>query len=167
MRMGLGRTLYLGSTLLLACSALPGSPANAQNEPPPPGPVVLNLDGTPIPHTYTQYFTSFNATTGASYVTFAFRDDQSFLVIDDISVTFAGGPNLLVNGDFELGPLGASAPAGWTYLNPFGVVLGGSVDNSDPHTGSFDYLDGALQAYDSIGQGFTTIPGGTTTSVSG
>jgi hypothetical protein len=80
-----------------------GRTTGADNEAPPTGPIVLDLHGTPIPHAYQQYTVSFVATSPASFISFAFRNDPAFLGLDDVSVTTGAGPNLIVNGDFELG----------------------------------------------------------------
>jgi hypothetical protein len=154
--------------VLLAALALPlANQANAQNnEPPPAGPVVLDLNGTPVPHVYQQYTTTFVATTANSFISFALREDPAFLGLDDVSVTTGMGPNLIVNGGFESGPLGAQAPTGWTYLNQFGATFGGEVSNDSspgPHSGSFYYRDGAVQAYDAITQLIPTTIGDTYT----
>lgn len=82
----------------------------------------------------------------------------AFLFLDDVTVTTGGGPNLLLNGDFELGPPNASAPTGWTYLNSFGAIAGGRVGGG-ARTGTFAYVDGAVQAYDGITQAIATTPG--------
>jgi hypothetical protein len=153
-------------SLLLAALAIPfANQANAQNnEPPPAGPVILDLNGTPVPHTYQQYTTSFVASTATSFISFAFREDPAFLGLDNVSVTTGGGPNLLVNGGFELGLVGQNAPVGWTYLNVFGAGAAGVVANDSspgPQSGSNYYRDGAIQAYDAITQQIPTTIGGT------
>ena len=136
------------------------APATANNCAPPTG-ALLDLAGTPVPHTYRQYTTSFVATMTTTNLSFAFREDPAFLFLDDIVLTTGGGPNLMVNGGFELGPNGASAPTGWTYLNQFGAAAGGVASTSGPRTGSFAYVDGAVQAYDGITQAVATIIGQT------
>jgi hypothetical protein len=159
------KTTSIGFVLLLAALVPLANPANAQNnEPPPAGPVVLDLNGTLVPHTYQQYTTSFTASTTGSFISFAFREDPAFLGLDDVSVTTGMGPNLIVNGGFESGPLGAQAPTGWTYLNVFGATFGGEVSNDlspGPHSGSLYYRDGAVQAYDAITQQIPTTIGST------
>jgi hypothetical protein len=158
------KTTSVGIVLLAALVPL-ANPANAQNnEPPPAGPVVLDLNGTPVPHTYQQYTTSFTATSLNSFISFAFREDPAFLGLDDVSVTTGGGLNLLVNGGFEAGPVGQNAPTGWTYLNVFGAGAAGVVSNINspgPHSGSLYYRDGAIQAYDAITQQIPTNIGET------
>jgi len=140
-----------------------GRTTGADNEAPPTGPIVLDLDGTPIPHEYQQYTASFVATSANSFISFAFREDPSFVGLDDVSVTTGGGPNLIVNGDFESGVLGESAPVGWIYLNEFEATFFGVVQNDlvEPgtHSGSYYYYDGAVQAYDVITQQIPTIIG--------
>jgi hypothetical protein len=155
------------TTLLVLSAALAifANQANAQNnEPPPAGPVVLDLNGTPVPHTYQQYTTSFVATSTQSFISFAFREDPAFLGLDDVSVTAPNGIELIVNGGFESGPIGQNAPTGWTYLNEFGAFAAGVVSNDPspgPHSGTNYYRDGAVQAYDAITQQISTVVGDT------
>src|SRR5215831_15556082 len=118
-------------TLALASQAFanpcpPGNPPT--NCAPPPG-AILDLAGTPIPHAYQQYSVPFVASSTSTNISFAFREDPAFLFLDDVSVAAGAGPNLLVNGGFELGIVGDNAPLGWTYLNTFGVDFSGVVDN--------------------------------------
>jgi hypothetical protein len=122
------------------------------NQPPPAGPVILDLAGTPVPHSYQSYTTTFTAASSSEFLSFSFREDPAFLLLANVSVTTGGGPNLLTNGDFSLGPVGASAPTGWTYLNTFGATFGGVVDAGCGPTGGNCYFDGAVQAYDAITQ---------------
>jgi hypothetical protein len=141
----------------------PGNPPT--NCAPPPG-AILNLDGTPIPHTYTQYSVNFTAANTTTNISFSFREDPAFLGLDDVSVSTGGGPNLLVNGGFEAGVVGDNAPQGWTYLNAFGAGAAGIVNNDTspgPHTGNNYYEDGAVQAYDGITQAVSTTVGDTYT----
>jgi len=93
-------------------------------------------------------------------ICFAFREDPAFIQLDNVMVTTGGGSNLLVNGNFESGPVGAQAPAGWTYLNTFGATFGGVVTAGGVcGAGNTCYSDGAVQAYDSITQAITTSIG--------
>ncbi len=101
----------------------------ASNDPAPAGPVILNLDGTAVPHSYTQYTANFVATNATTNLSFAFREDPAFLMLDNVSMTTGGGANLVTNGGFESGPVGSSAPTGWTYLNTFGATAGGQVNS--------------------------------------
>lgn len=148
--------------LAILMAGLIGNQAFAQtNEPPPAGPVILDLHGTPVPHTYTSYSTSFVASSALTNLSFAFREDPAFLLLDNVVLTTGGGPNLVVNGDFETGPSGVSAPTGWTYLNIFGAFAGGQVNTGCGTGGSRCYFDGAVQAYDSITQAIATVIGQT------
>lgn len=136
--------------------------AAGNNNGPPSGPVILNLDGTPVPHGFQQYSVNFNATSALTDLSFAFREDPAFLSLDDVVLTHGGvGPNLLTNGDFELGPNGANAPSGWSYLNTFGAAAAGVVSASGARSGNFGYFDGAVQAYDAITQQIGTVSGDT------
>jgi hypothetical protein len=76
---------------------------------------------------YQQYSINFTATAASTNISFAMREDPGFLGLDDVSVATGGGPNLIVNGNFEAGPLGAQAPTGWTFLNQFGATFAGEV----------------------------------------
>src|SRR5215475_2075105 len=107
MRKVLQFALLATVTLALASQAFanpcpPGNPPT--NCAPPPG-AILDLDGTAIPHNYQQYSINFMATATTTNISFAFREDPAFLFLDDVSVTTGGGPNLLLNPGFELGPL--------------------------------------------------------------
>jgi hypothetical protein len=134
--------------------------ADPMNQPPPAGPIVLNLDGQSIPHSYQTYNTSFIATSTSSNISFAFREDPAFLLLDNVRVTAQGSStNLIVNGDFEAGIIGNPAPVGWTYLNNFGATFGGIVQSSNVCGTSNCYYDGAVQAYDSITQAIPTTIG--------
>jgi hypothetical protein len=155
--------LYLAGAFLFASQAFanpcpPGNPPT--NCAPPPG-AILDLSGSPIPHSYQQYTVNFEATGASTNLSFAFRDDPAFLNLDDVAVTnlttSTGVP--LVNPGFEDGPLYANAPNGWSYLNAFGAEAAGEVDGGNPHSGSNDYDDGAVQAYDGITQAIGTTVG--------
>ncbi len=159
MKISVKATLAAASFLIAgqAFATICVPPATANNCAPPTG-AIFDLAGSPVPHTYMQYTTTFMATLSNTNLSFAFREDPAFLFLDDVILTTGGGPNLLVNGGFELGPNGASAPTGWTYLNLFGASAGGVVGGS-PHTGTFSYTDGAVQAYDGITQAVATTIG--------
>src|SRR6267143_5528651 len=110
--------------------ALPCPPGNPPtNCAPPPG-AILDLNGQPVPHVYTQFSVMFTATQASTNISFSFREDPAFLGLDDVSVTTGGGPNLLVNGGFESGIVGNNAPVGWTYLNSFGAGAAGVVSTN-------------------------------------
>lgn len=153
------RTLLGGAALAAAVLLAGQALAAPSNEAPPAGPVLLDLNGTAIPHVYTLYTASFIASGATTDLSFAFREDPAFLFLDDISLTTGGGPNLVVNGGFESGPVGSNTPTGWTYLNIFGAAAAGVVDNNGPHSGSNNYFDGAVQAYDAITQSISTVAG--------
>jgi hypothetical protein len=140
----------------------------AQNLPPPLNP-LLDLAGTPLPSTYTNFTANFTATNAMTDLTFAFRNDPGFTVMDDVSLMDTTSPsgNLVADGSFESAGLGA-----WTYDNVFGAAFGGFVDTSGncastagvplglaPRTGIGDWCDGATQAYDAIDQIIPTTIG--------
>jgi len=136
----------------------PGNPPT--NCAPPPG-AILDLNGTAIPHSYQQYSITFTASAALTNISFAFREDPAFLFLDDVDVHDISNPgsNLIQNPGFEAGPLNSNTPASWTYLNSFGATFAGFVSNNGPHSGSNNYYDGAVQAYDGITQGIATAIG--------
>jgi hypothetical protein len=174
--------LYVSIALswMLALAAASPAQINPKTAPdpnnnPPPANAIFDPSGTPVPgggnRTYKQYTVAFQATQTSTAISFAFREDPSFISFSNVSVTdqTTPGGNLLVNGDFSQGPLGSSTPAGWTYSNQYGASSGGVVDAScgvGPAP-SFTYgigncyFDGAVQAYDLISQTITTIVGHT------
>ena len=153
-----GAAAMLLATQAMANPCPPGNPPT--NCAPAPG-ALLDLAGTPVPHQYTLYTTSFVAAASSTNLSFAFREDPAFLFLDDVSLTTGGGANLLVNGGFELGTVGANAPVGWTYLNSFGAAAAGVVGSTGARTGTNAYVDGAVQAYDGITQAVSTVIGAT------
>lgn len=152
----------LASAALLAASPSMASPVN---QPPPTGNVILDLAGTPVTGSWTQYTASFVATQGMTNLSFAMREDPAFILLDDISLvdsTTSSG-NLVTNGGFEGGVNGSNEPNNWSYLNSFGASFGGVVTcGGGGHGGSSCfYDDGAVQAYDGITQGISTNIGDT------
>jgi hypothetical protein len=139
--------------------ANPCPPGNPPTNCAPPTGAIDDLSGTTIPHSYTQFTTSFVAINTTTNLSFAFRDDPEFLFLDDVSVTTGGGSNLVLNPGFELGPVGSSAPTDWTYLNSFGATFGGQVESGNGNGGGNGYVDGAVQAYDGITQSIATAVG--------
>ena len=156
-------TLAAAFAMLFATQAFanPCPPGNPPTNCGPPSGAILDLNGTPIPHSYQQYTADFMATSTTTNLSFAFRDDPAFLSLDDVGLmnVTTSSPVTLTNPGFEDGPLDANAPAGWTYLNSFGASFAGVVDNNNPHSGANNYYDGAVQAYDGITQAVTTITG--------
>ena len=157
--------LMAAFSLLLVDQALanpcpPGNPPT--NCGPPAGNVVLDFNGTPMPRSYTEFSANFTATDTSTNISFAFRNDPDFTQLDNVSVTTGGGPNLLVNGNFDGSTITSGGhsnePFGWTFLNNFGASAAGEV-GSDCGIGSTAcFTDGAVQAYDGITQGITTTP---------
>jgi len=156
--------LLATTALLLADQAqaglLPGQPAvDPNNLPPPVGNVIDQLTGQSIVDTFQTRTATFVATSTSTNLSFAFREDPAFLQLDNVIMTTGGGPNLVVNGDFEAGPVGNPMPTGWVYLNMFGAIDGGVVAAGCGVGGSNCYFDGAVQAYDSITQAIATTIG--------
>lgn len=133
----------------------------------PPTGAILDLSGTPIPgggdDTYQPYSVDFVADNPTTAITFAFREDPSFLSFADVSVTDLTHPsgNLLLNGDFSGGTYtsngNGNTPVDWVYANVYGASFGGTVESNsvDCYAMSNCWYDGAVQAYDAISQ---TVP---------
>jgi hypothetical protein len=150
--------------------------ASAQNlAPSGSGLLVLDLAGTPMISSYTQYNASFVATNSLSTVTFEFRNDPGFFGFDAASVvdaTTAGG-NLLLNPGFENGAptvSGGTVP-NWTAFEQAGLISLGfpalgieaasGTDGLSAFSGGFYWNDGATGGYDGISQTITTTVGDT------
>jgi hypothetical protein len=135
--------------------------AGPSNLPPPSG-AILDLAGQPIPSSYTQYTVTFTASNASTVLTFALRNDPGFFGLDDISMvdnTTSSG-NLVVNGGFE------SGLTGWGNTNMYGAAYAGLVAGADcggvgvnPNSGSAEWCDGSVQAYDAIFQTIATNVG--------
>jgi hypothetical protein len=157
------------AALGLAIAVSLAGQASAQNlTPPVSGLLVLDLAGTPITPAYTQYTTSFTATSNLSTATFVFRHDPGFFGFDDASVTdaTAASGNLLVNPGFEIGaPTDSGGGAtGWTYFSQVGIGYLGfeaasGTDGLSAHGGGYFWEDGATGGYDGIDQTFATVIG--------
>lgn len=158
------KTLFVGAALALAAAISAGA-AQAQpfNQPPPAG-AILDLNGDPITNVQQSYSVNFSAAVADTAITFAFRQDPSFLSFSNASLvdlTTASG-NLLVNGDFSaVGSVGTNSPPGWTYANIYGAYAAGVVDSGCGVGGSNCWYDGAVQAYDAISQTVSTNIGDT------
>ncbi len=154
-----------GFASVLGVAAALGTAGVAQagpfNQGPPSGAIydlagqTIHPGGPPI-----EYSTTFTATGTRTDVAFAFRDDPAFLFFSNVSVTTGGGPNLLTNGNFAGGVYSAgpnsAIPDGWTFQNQYNASYFGMVENGV-------WVDGAVQAYDSLDQDIATIAGDTYT----
>lgn len=137
--------------------------AEAANNNPPPAGAILDLAGQAIPHgAPVQYSVDFTATLTDTSISLAFREDPAFFSVSDIvvtNVTTGDTTNLLVNGDFSLGPIGSENPTGWTFANTFGATFSGVVDAGCGVGGSNCWFDGSVQAYDTLSQTIGTTIG--------
>lgn len=154
--------VILGMSLVVLSLAIP-QPVSATpvNQPPPAG-AILDLNGQPLPTTYTEYTVNFVAGVANTAITFAFRHDPGFIFFADPSIVdlTTGSSNLFTNPGF-IGGSGSTVP-GWLYANIYGATFGGVVDCANPHTpGNCDWYDGAVQAYDAISQTILTNVGDT------
>jgi hypothetical protein len=165
------KSLVLAGALALAI-ATPAqyNKIDPGNNNPPPAGAILDLSGTPIPgrgnNTYQMYSVDFTATMPTTAITFAFREDPSFIRLSNVSVTdvsLDNSVNLLVNGNFSQGVYSFNGnsftPIGWTYANQYGATFGGEVVGGCGVGGGFCWDDGAVQAYDAISQTIPTIVG--------
>ena len=155
------RLSYLvAAVLVVAGSAAQADPSNL----PPPGGAILDLNGQPITNIQQSYSVSFVAAVASTAITFAFRQDPSFLNFSNASVvdsTTASG-NLLVNGDFSApGSVGTQSPPGWTYANIYGATFPGVVVAGGGVGGLNSWRDGSVQAYDALSQSIATTVGDT------
>jgi hypothetical protein len=140
-------------------------PQNATAGPinlPPPSGAILDLAGMPIPSTYTLYSVTFTAADPNTDLTFAFRNDPGYFGLDDISMVDNTHPsgNLAVDGGFEDGF------TGWTYDDIYGAAFHGTIAGANcggvgigPQSGSYEWCDGSVQAYDAINQNISTNVG--------
>lgn len=152
----------LASQAMASVTCLPG---DTPHDCSPPVGGILDLRGQVNPGVYTQYFVSFVATQSSTNLSFAMREDPSYMRLDDVVVTAAGSAiNLVTNGGFEGGTYSAGGqlqPLGWLYLNEFNAGANGRVNSAQPHSGSFNYYDGSVLAYDTITQALATNIGTT------
>jgi hypothetical protein len=153
------RTL-LGSVAVISLGTTGAALAQPFNEGPPSG-ALYDLAGQTIDHgAAVEYSTSFVASSTSTEITFAFRDDPAFLFFSNSSVSTGGGPNLLLNGNFMGGTysMGANGaiPDDWTFQNQYNATFFGMVESGE-------WVDGSVQAYDSLSQYITTVIGQTYT----
>ncbi len=127
----------------------------------PPLGAILDLNGMPITSSETPYTVDFTAGLSDTAITFAFRNDPSFVYFSDASVvdlTTSSG-NLLLNGDLASGTYGTSSVTDWTYANIYGATYGGELLSGCGEGGTNCWYDGAVQAYDAISQTIATTIG--------
>jgi hypothetical protein len=149
------RTL-LASAALMSLGTTGAAFAQPFNQGPPSG-ALYDLAGQTINQgSPIEYSTTFTASSTSTEITFAFRDDPAFLLFSNTSVSTGGGPNLLLNGDFSGGTysMGSNGaiPVGWTFQNQYNASFFGMVSNGV-------WVDGSVQAYDSLSQYITTTVG--------
>jgi hypothetical protein len=155
---------FIGVLLLVLIAARPTTLlADPSNLGPPAGPAIFDLAGQPIPFTYNHYSATFTAASSDTDLIFALRNDPAFWGLDDISIvdTNPGSVNLVANGGFETGD-----SSGWQVVSVPGQSSPGFVGNTGtcsdtaaPHSGTWDWCDGAGQAYDTIDQHIATTVG--------
>lgn len=146
--------------VLASIVLLTGSVAAFADYPPPSG-AILDLNGLPIPSSPQLYTVDFTAALSNTDITFAFRDDPSYISFSDASLvdlTTSSG-NLLLNGDFASGTAGSSNVTDWTYANVYGAPAGGTLSTGCGYNSSNCWHDGAVGAYDAISQTVATNVG--------
>jgi hypothetical protein len=136
--------------------------ASPSNLPPPAG-AILDLAGQPITNIQQSYSVSFVAALANTDITFAFRQDPSFLSFSNVQLVDLTHPagNIILNGDFALGTLGTNVVTDWTYANVYGAEAAGVLQAGCGVGGSNCWFDGAVQAYDAIDQLVSTTIGDT------
>src|SRR5579871_2327513 len=119
---------WLGAALTgaLVAGASFQAHADPSNVAPPPG-WILSLDGQPITNEQQSYSVTFTAAVAETAITFAFRQDPSFLSFSNVSVVDNADPgvNLILNGDFSQGVVGTNTVDNWTYANIYGAWASG------------------------------------------
>ncbi len=137
--------------------------AAAGNNNAPPAGAILDLAGQAIPHASpVTYAVDFTATLADTSISLAFREDPAFFAVTDVTLTDLTHPsgNLLLNGDFSLGPDGSDSPVNWTFQNTFGATFAGEVEIPCSFGGSGScWFDGSVQAYDELSQTVGTTVG--------
>jgi hypothetical protein len=159
----LNKLLYLGVVSALGTFMVAGGALAAPSNLGPPAGAILDLNGQPITNTQQSYSVDFTAAVASTAITFAFRQDPSFVSFSNVSVvdlTTSSG-NLLTDGDFSGGTPGSNVVPGWTYANIYGAAAAGVVESGCGFGGSNCWYDGAVQAYDAISQTIGTNIGDT------
>lgn len=107
---------------------------------------------------WTQVETSFIANSTAVIFSILVRNDPSFFSFDDLSCTAPGNDtNLIANAGFEAG---VTDP--WFLVGVTGLPYAGYLathNASVPHSGNWDFYDGAVGGIDGISQVVDTVPG--------
>jgi hypothetical protein len=157
-----GCGLVLASHAMASVTCLPG---DLPHDCSPPTGGILDLRGQANPGVFVQYFVTFVATQSTTNLSFALREDPSYMQLDDIVLTEAGSStNLVVNPGFEGGTYiagGNAQPDGWSYINEFNAGANGRVAAGTGRGGSASYYDGSVLAYDEISQAISTTVGAT------
>ena len=127
--------------------------------------------------TYTQFSTSFVASSTSEFVSFAFREAPAFFSLDDVSVTQQGsGTNLLADPGFESDTpsnVGTNFPVGWNrWIQAVDTSAIGEVTSttssggcSAPHSGTYFWCDGSVQGYDALYQQLNGLTVGATYNI--
>ncbi len=105
---------------------------------------------------YTFYQRSFIAASSDTNLLFVLRQDPSYWCLDDISVESPDGQECIQDGSFESGSLSY-----YKFRNPSDSPDSGTISTYCPHTGHYNYYDGAVGNPDCLSQSFATIVGTT------
>lgn len=94
-------------------------------------------------------------TTGSVNLTFEFRHDPDYWILDDVLV-YSGGTQILGNTGFETGFLSP-----WVHSAPFGNcgIYPGQVATTNCHSGTYCFNDGSNGCSDRISQQFSVVAG--------
>jgi len=108
---------------------------------------LLSLNNTAA-FFYTFYSVLYRAVANETMITFAFRQDPAYWVIDDISVQDEiSGVEVLQNGDFE-----DETFAPFSYCNQQGVNVAIPSPGNQSHSGSYAFVDFTPYTPDYISQ---------------
>jgi hypothetical protein len=152
------KNLKLAAAVTAAMLICRNDTASAENIGPPPG-AILDLAGIAVTtNTWEEYSLDFTATLSSTNISFAFRNDPTFFLLDDVSVTSSLNPtvNLIQDGGFEQGARFENAPPGWTFVSFGGASDGSEACECAARTGSFGYTMSNRYAYNAITQAIDT-----------
>jgi hypothetical protein len=117
--------------------------------------VTLMYLSNASPFSYQQYVYSYTATSTTTILSFAFRQDPSWWAMDDVYVIdTVTGQTINSDPSFESGTLNCCS-----VCNPSGSSSGGQISSLYPHTGTYNYYDGAVTNPDYLILTLTTVSG--------
>ncbi|CAF1528075.1 unnamed protein product, partial [Didymodactylos carnosus] len=114
---------------------------------------ILQLTNMNFQSSYTTYTFSYITSANLTMITFSFRNDPQYWVLDDVKfVDTVTSNNQVTNGGFESGSLYP-----WTYCNPGNATFAGGIDDTLRNHGTYDYADGSVGSADYLSQSVSTV----------